>query len=61
MSDKINDSSSSVEDGDKLYTRRADLVLDFLSDSYLLLNLILVEASGTFLIHLILFTDYLYY
>ena len=43
----VRDSCSSVEDDD-VYERRADSVLDFPSDSYLLLNSILVDISRLF-------------
>ena len=53
-----DDSSGGVSGGNK---KRAELVLVSLSDSYSELDLILVEASGTLLVHLTLSTNYLTY
>jgi len=58
---KSNDDSGGGVGSNELYKERAKPVLDSSSDLYLLLDSILVRASGTLLVHLTLFTDYLIY
>jgi len=58
---KSNDDSGGGVDSNELYKEKVEPVLDSFSDLYLLLDSILVRASGTLLAHLTLFTDYLIY
>jgi len=58
---KSDNNSSSRIGSDKLYKRKAEPMLNSSSDSYSLLNSILVKASSTLFIHLTLSTNYLIY
>ena len=61
MDNEVNNGGGGIECDDKLYTEKVDPILNSPSNSYSLLDSILVRASSTLLIYLTLSTNYLCY